>query len=316
MKHRVSCVSVAAVLSVALSACAGGDGVGQRQSADAFGGVDFSAVVNPQAGTVTLPADRFSISVQEAMHLDHAASVLVAVCAQEQGIPFYAVGVGNEEAPEYGMFNEFGPWTEELANKFGYFGPATKADLIANGVIPGDTGLPSTKLPNESLTDTDTDKLKKVCKNPPHREELISLSEYRDYPKPLSDMQLNNLLPQLKKESGFVDAVADLKQCYRESNIETIPASEDNELGLEVKGADSSVIDSQQVDLAVRDAKCKEKVDFIQRIADVVAKLQAPIIKENIDELVAYRKRVDKALKDADDYIAAHPDVIWHNEQE
>ncbi|WP_278972115.1 hypothetical protein [Mobiluncus mulieris] len=56
--------------------------------------------------------------------------------------------------------------------------------------------------------------------------------------------------------------------------------------------------------------QCKTKVDFVNRVAQEAAKLQAPIIEKNIKEFTAWRKEVDETVKKAEEYIAAHQDVV------
>ncbi|EEZ91136.1 hypothetical protein HMPREF0578_2209 [Mobiluncus mulieris 28-1] len=56
--------------------------------------------------------------------------------------------------------------------------------------------------------------------------------------------------------------------------------------------------------------QCKTKVDFVNRVAQEAAKLQAPIIKKNIKEFTAWRAKVDENIRKAEEYIAAHQDVV------
>ncbi len=305
-QRLLRCLLAVVLLSVSVAACSPEVDV-ERSNAS---GVNLKSEVNPTAGTVVFPGDRFALSEVERMHLVDADLVAYAVCAREHGVPFYAQFIGNGKAPEYSMSGGFGgPWTVEMANKYAYLGPMTEADMIGNGII-SPTEKNEYVNPNESITPEDREIMSKGCRKYKTAEKFRRYSEQQGRPPAVDSLMVSNLWTKIKKDSDYNPLISDLKKCYADSGISVKPSS-DAILGFTVVGADYSTINAQQIELAVRDAKCQVKIDFMQKMADIIAKVQAPIIVENLEDLTAWRKQLDEVLKEADEYIDAHQDVIW-----
>ena len=69
-------------------------------------------------------------------------------------------------------------------------------------------------------------------------------------------------------------------------------------------------INEEQIALALKTVECKDRVDFTRRAADITAERQVPIIEEHADELFAVRKTWDDTVAEAQEYIAAHPELF------
>ncbi len=59
-------------------------------------------------------------------------------------------------------------------------------------------------------------------------------------------------------------------------------------------------------DSAVIDAQCKADVDYIERLAQLQANLQAPYIAAHRGELTAMRATLEESLRRARTYVAEH----------
>ncbi|MCV0001790.1 hypothetical protein [Mobiluncus mulieris] len=281
-------------------------------AASSVSGMDMTAKVNPETATVELPGDKFFyVSHAESARIADAYVVARAVCAKKLGIPFLASGVGGGDAPEYAMFKELGPWTEEMANRFAYTGPATLADQVANGTIPQPKDFKFEAEPPE-LTNEQSTLLEKKCNNTP---EVKHFDEGRlDDLRPPAALELDFWTikqTKLPKSKEYQQALKELNQCYQEVGIRQKKKKDGNNTYTVIVGADFTKVNEQQITLALKDVQCKTKVDFVNRVAQEVAKIQAPVIEKNIKEFTAWRKEVDETVKKAEAYIAAHQDVIW-----
>ena len=72
----------------------------------------------------------------------------------------------------------------------------------------------------------------------------------------------------------------------------------------------NTVINEEQVGLALKTVECKNQIDFTQRVADILAKYQMKVIDKHSNELFATRKKWDGLVAEAETYIAANPEYF------
>ncbi len=316
MTTRKNSILLAFSLSLVLAGCGVSHPVDTNAgnaSASSVPGMDMTAKVDPNTATVKLPGDKFNISHREDGQITDAQIVARAVCAKKLGIPFQAWGIGRSDAPEYAMFGELGPWTEEMANRFAYTGSQTIYDQVANGYMPEPKNFKPRK-PRPELSVEQRDVLEKKCNGTEEVKYFESDRFYKSSPPAAYDLLFTELMQKkLPESSAYQAALKNLEQCYQEVGIRQEKKKDGNNTYTAIVGVDYSKVNEQQIALALKDVQCKTKVDFINRVAQEAAKLQAPIIKKNLKEFTAWRKTVDETLKKAEKYIAAHQDVILND---
>ncbi|MCR6688034.1 hypothetical protein [Cellulomonas sp.] len=247
-------------------------------------GISLTAELNEKTGAVVLPADRFTETFLEMDLLSTAASVALSHCAAEKGVTFEPPEALTD--PVYVSEQYQGPWTRSQAEHFGFVKPMTQADLAANGVIDATPDAEASAPPNGDLTDDDW-KVVDACVG-------SASSQFDDALRHVGPWyaEFDAVTAQVFDDPDAKDALHELEECYDRAGI---GASQDGSPGWP-RGADGSVIDQQQIQLALTSVECKEETDFTARVAGVEARLQAPIVVKYADELVAKREQIDEAL--------------------
>lgn len=262
-------------------------------------GIDLSVVLDTESGAITLPYERLVASEEEREILHAASSAVVARCAQDIGIPYFGVEL---QFPDiYRSETIWGPWTVEQAERFGFISPMTDADLVANGYLPQPTGTPERYHPNFDLTDAQRDEVEASCLD---ADEFRYFDEvaWRDAPWDLEMDAIWQSLPDREDVRQLFDEVG---ACYRAAGLEpesTMPY---------LVTAAANEISETTVRAALAVVGCKDEVDFTRRISQIEADLQAEVIAEYTDEIVARRARIDEAIERARRVIADSRDVIY-----
>lgn len=284
--------AVAAVLvGGALAACS----AGAQGTAD----IDVSSQVDARSGTITFPADRLALSADDQDALATAQSVALAECARGIGVDYTPLRVQLDPIEKVSTY--FGVWRKEDARRFGFVAPQTPSDMVHND-IEGRPEQPSGARPaRHLLTDAERERLQ-PCQT--------SDDVQRFSPEALTGKSPWNA-PLGEVEAGFyglpeVRAVIDeYDQCLRGRGAEPrgdLPGS--------AVGADPKTISPAQVKLALKVVACKSDVDYVPRLARIMADEQAPIIARYGRDMVAFRSRVDRLVADANTYTAEHaPDI-------
>ncbi len=278
-------VAVAVAVAVAVvGGCGLGDSAPSEVVPTQVRGISLEAELNEETGAVVLPADRFTETFLEMDLLATASSVAVGQCAAERGVTLTPPKPLTD--PVYVAEQYYGPWTRDQAERFGFVEPMTQADLAANGIVAGTPDADGPP-PNGDLTDEDW-KVVDACAAAPQS------TRFDDALRHVGPWyaELEAVRDQVFDDSEAKDALADLEACYEQAGI---GVSRDDSPGWP-RGANGSVIDQQQIQLALASVECKQKTDFTARVAAVEARLQAPIIVKYADELVQKRAEIDQAL--------------------
>ncbi len=282
-RHRLPLIVVMAVATVA--GCSQRGAAPPKMVPTEVRGISLAAELNVKTGAVVLPADRFTETFLEMDLLATASSVAVGLCAAEKGVTVTPPRPLTD--PVYVSEQYYGPWTQDQAERFGFVKPMTQADLAANGIV-ADTPDPDDQAPPDGdLTAADWE-IVDACGAAP---ESARFDDALRHVGPWY-AELEAVKDQVLDDAEAKGALRDLEACYEQAGL---GASSDGSPGWP-RGANGSVIDQQQIQLALASVECKEQTDFTARVAAVEARLQAPIVVKYADELVQKRAEIDEAL--------------------
>ncbi len=278
------CAAVIAA-SVALTGC-GSQSDDQRDvPATEAQGVSLESETDSRTGAVILPYDRFVETPEETAAMTAAAAVAISVCAAAEGVEFVPPALLVD--PVYASEQYFGPWTRDQAQRFAFVMPMTEADLAANG-ITGAVQPPTSpeETPNSDLTESDW-AVVDACGSAPDVVTLNdALTEVGPWVEPMS--MVHQALLGTSEAEGLIQQ---LGACLEEAGLQV-----DARQGWVPAGAQGREISEEQIRLALHVVECKDAIDFTHAMAAVEAGLQAPIIAEYVDELVAERQSTDEAM--------------------
>ncbi|WP_250442651.1 hypothetical protein [Actinotalea sp. C106] len=294
MSHKTTPGYLAILGALLVAGCASPQVDEPALSEDVVAGISVRAELDPQTGAVILPADRLKYDQLEEMDLAHATAYAVAACAEERGVTFAPPESASD--PVYRSETYFGPWTTTQANSFGFVMPMTEADLAANGIINGTSDNTSAATPNGDLSEQDWKVIDECNATDATVQDLVAALHLQG---PWM-AELAAVEAAVLEDAQIQEILSELYDCYEESGLSP---SNSAQPWLPV-GADASQISEGQIRLALEVVDCKTQMDFTQRVADRHAQLQAPIIAEYANELVAQRDRIDEALEMSNDLVA------------
>jgi hypothetical protein len=285
---RTSAVVLCGVLGLGLAAPALMEEV--RRSADvppATQPEDVEVVVDTTNGTITLPWDRYFLSESEQSEVSRASALAMRACAAERSydIPVQSSGGDIPYDRRYGI------WWMPQVEVFGYDVPTTPA-MAAWQAAGGDQG-------------TTTDEQMAIL------EECNATPDVQQF-WPKTQLSISGNIPNFGQqvfESEAGRAVFDeWEECLIGHGLRRDP-----------RGAPWAVTDGERnsgtppeygeplgTDSAVIDAQCKADVDYIGRLAQLQANVQAPYIAAHRGELTAMRATLDESIRRARAYIAEH----------
>lgn len=290
-----------AVCLVLVTACASGT----KTETSAQHSIDYDAFISHEDSMVILPADRLLLTEVERRYLLSTFSAAMNVCAQHKGVALRDVKPSDKATVEE-SFREFGPWNREFAQKYAFLKPGTEGQMRVNYGREGTLLLPPTE---EEEKAADPNSLIDAKVQSDIREECNDAGE-RFYPGHYESKgpwlsELSAQLDSLKTDKEIKPILRELQQCYEAAGIEW-----DDQYPGQAKNVSYKNLRSEDIALAVKAAECHEKLKATERIVKRWAELQKPIIEKYADELVADRKKIDTVMKEAREYVAAHPEVF------
>lgn len=321
MRKSLWITPVTLALCALLSSCSGGAGSGDA-SADAestpeasvsfdLGSVSPKAELNLETSTVTLPSDAVETGGAYDYTILDAYTAARAVCAREK-LGLNPAVSRSSVSPESLMFDWWGPWTEDMASRFGFADPQSTTSLIRNGIIPGaDTshdGQPGI-VPGSYIYDDDSTVLcdgttvgqnkaiDEACSDDPDVERFNEYSSVGNSP---ASGELADTYETAMTDSQMKALLAELSACYSENGMQMDP----NRPGY-VTASDTTTLNETQIQLAFQTVACKDSINFTQRAADICASYQIPVIEKYASELFADRQAWDEHKAEATEYLAA-----------
>ena len=302
--HRMTVLVLAMLLVGALaSGCTGSDeGDASAGGTTNLNGINPKAEVDPETAVVTLPVDYVALGEQEDSSTIWAArDAAIAQCAREElNIPWVATAP-DPYMPTRHMWARYGPWTEDVAQKFGFVEPMGDGALIVNGIVEEPEGHEWIPWPNEGIPEEQRSKTAEVCNSKPEVQRFDEVALWVNGP---GQQALNDESNAVNHDVRMQELFGELEACYINEGMEMDPELPGYVVGAEPK------INEEQIALALKTVECKDQVNFTRRAADITAERQIPIIEEHADELFAVRKKWDDTVAEAESYIAAHPELF------
>lgn len=287
MKHgkRALAGFAAAFLGVSLAACSGSDASGEERDTSARAKLDRESaqILTPLSAYLVIddPADQALI--------DQAKRVYTSKCMAEKGLAYTATG------PEDAVLDDrtFGIWDEKLAADYGWGTKPSSVTALeeqeeAAGGEAWTTGYEECQSRFE--TDPDTEVL---------REYNVASSDRADE---LSTQALN----AAAKDEEWERVHKEWAQCLTEAGL-TAPKSKDtwaSDESTELLESEGSQTTQESIRLASIEARCNNQTSTTQRLGDLVASYQQPLIDKHEAELKPAKEDKDRVLSAAREYIA------------
>jgi hypothetical protein len=304
MKHCTK-VIVCVLVTGLMAACGSGqtDTGETLQERSHASGIEITSELDDQSGQVILPYDRFIPDASEESVLHRAGAASAVLCQRDLGVP--VVAYTSVDQPIYLSEHFYGPWTMGQAQEFGFARPLPDADLRANGIIPEGDGEPSANDPR--MREMQRAENEKIPPSEHERSERACAEEFRrwifEYDGPWHT-ELGAVDNDVKSSREFKQIVGEFNACLESRGLEPNP----EQVGIP-EGADAWTIDETQITLAVSTVECKDNVDFTRRVAEIHARLQAPILLKYEGELTRSQADLRELLSTAKSFHAAHPEV-------
>lgn len=272
-------------------------------------GIAIVPELNTATGVLKLPLDPFGESEEEEGTLNTAHTIEMAKCASDQGVEYL---VEPEFPPSvqqiYAQRNYFGPWTVEQAERWGFVEPMSLKDLIANGILPDDTPATDTFLPPEvgkrTVFDLTEDEFEVVrnCNEEAGNHFSEPLRHDGGWWQEYEPLEFN-----YQRNKDAVALVDELGACFSEN--EMVPEYREGTPWYP-QGARGDRIDEVQIRMALQVVACKDSINFTQRMAQVEASEQVPLIEKYAAEMIAKRELIDAAVVAAKKVIAENPEFL------
>lgn len=239
---------------------------------------DTLVEIDTTTGTITLPWDRYWLTESEQADVSRASALAMRECAAERG---YDIPETTSAGTSIAGDRRYGIWWLPTVEQFGYDYPRTPQQQIA--------------VDAEATTVGPTDEQMAILEECNATPTLRAL-----WPNP----RLSEVVPdfaQAARETTEGQAVfEDWADCLETHGLKR------NEALSPWAVTDDSGEQSPGTASAITDAQCKADVDFIARLAQIEAKLQAPYIAQHRDELTAVRAALEESVALARNYIADH----------
>lgn len=235
----------------------------------------MEAEIDAETSSVILPADRFTMTEWEQGELLSANSISVAKCAREKlGIQHYGSSNWDVVPAESLMFAELGPWTPDMADRFGFAKPGPKGYLSANGIgpKPKNNDEIDTAYAQYTIPDHELDTVVEECGGASNQH--FQMDGFYDGPWV---SELSKTWDSALEDERFKTIVSELKSCYEREGLEVSISSSaddsgsDGRIPLVIAGADTTAIDEQQISMANKVVNCKSETNAIVRITDIWA---------------------------------------------
>jgi hypothetical protein len=274
-------LAVVAVVLAATTACAANE-------PDATAGVDpalLRADIDTEAGAIALPLQRFALTDREQGELFAAQGAAFAQCAAQEGVSWTPA---DPSAFDLGASRKYGVWFRPEAERFGYGLPnevATAGDQADAGATAPEPTAAELAVYEECNASDEVQQFESTTVRPGF--------DYAEETTGLSEASLNSENAQAVFE--------DWEACLAESGVHV--QRDGAQSPWTIEGTTTDVTESN-IRIALIDVTCKEDTNYVQRLADIEATLQAPIVEEHLAELQQMRTEFDEMLDSARQFLA------------
>lgn len=279
-------------ISVSTAAC-GADVEGGDQGVP-LSSVDASADVDPEAGTVVLPVERFLMTRAETHLVDTASQTVFDQCVRDHGYEVVSTPVVLDSEGD----RRYGTWLVQEAELYGFAPPSVGRGAGEPGTVPvrprDSDGHPI--FPPGDVRNADLDVILECHEAP----EVLRFVTHSIEPAFDYGAEIGPLMDEALGSSEGKQVFADWEACLEEHGLER----DESESPYSIRGATMDVTE-QNIAMALVDVQCKTDVELVQRLADLEAELQAPVVARYFKELTAMRAEYDVVLEDARAFLAS-----------
>lgn len=260
----------------------------------------YVAVVREDTGEILFPTDHNVSSTQGYLVETSAMYLDLALCLHEKGMPSYWAQrehAGPEENRRYGR------WIMSNAESHAY---VLVPDKELERTLQWEALFNAEH--EDVLSSEQYEKAESECLDTPSPDLMDALG---GPPRPDEISKIGNQTYDLMLASDDAAAVfADWEVCLNEAGLERV--GDDDPYG--IVGVDYSVASEQSIKVAVTDVACKQETDFVQRLADIEASFQGPVVKKyeaELAELLAFDEKVTENRKAFLNANAAKGESLW-----
>lgn len=271
-------------LTAGLSSCSGGQPQGlseQKSGGEAAAKTDpvldysYKAVIDRASGTVRLPLDvalGFPGTTDHFSESSPEESKYMVACLTKAGYP-------HTYEPERDSLDTewyyFGPWVESNVERWGYAGPphpSGDADTTFSVVQP----RPGVR-EKEGYLDAVDDCVAAVTVTG-----NTVWSIYTKLPEPVKNAD-SDAIDFATSSDTYREVIGEWRECIEGNGLEMV--KEYTGSGW-IEGIELDVLDEKNIRAAMVDVQCKDKVNYMQRILDVAAAYQGPIVEKYEAEII------------------------------
>ncbi len=303
-KPRLRVVLMGGIIFSVVTGCSYAGGAAQKETVENSPTVSrdstYKAVVREGAGEISFPTDQYESSAQGYLLETSAMYLDLALCLHEKGMPSYWAqreNIGPEENRRYGR------WIMSNAESHAY---VLVPDKELERAFQWEALFNAEH--EDVLSSEQYEKAESECLDTPSPDLMDALG---GPPLPDEISKIGNQTYDLMLASDDAAAVfADWEVCLNEAGLERV--GDDDPYG--IVGVDYSVASEQSIKVAVTDVACKQETDFVQRLADIEASFQGPVVKKyeaELAELHAFDEKVTENRKAFLNANAAKGEALW-----
>lgn len=263
-------VAPSLVFTVMLTACGGNPSPSDMGISPGHG----TALLRSDMESIVYPLDGYSVSTQELNLIERAGSIRIQQCMSKNGQPIDLIGSFKDRTSA--AERPYGIWLMLTAEQYGY-------------------GRPEENLGTPQL-ETKTVEFNRQwdsCLG-----EAVPSTSYGADQNALSVQLAARATAAAKKDPRTVELVQAWKTCLQAQGA----TFKDNETWSPIEARSDT---ETAIRVAISDVRCKEDMDFVQKMADIEASYQATLISDNEAGLLAQRQKIEKTLDEAAQTVAA-----------
>lgn len=240
--------------------------------------VPTTATVDEATGAIVLPLDSYWPSQLESADLASAQRVAMIRCKASKGVTSIdEVRRVISDAP----MHRFGVWRLADAERYGYLEPMSDEKLAA---------LADNADPSQGPSQAEIDAAHECVREDPMVKVLNEQPATGPWEKAVAAAD-----EAAQQSRAWDDAVDDWARCLEDQGVGVDRESLIPD-GVDARALDERRVRPEDVALAVTDVTCKRQEDTIQRLANIVAAAQAPVIEQHKARFLEQRAALDKQL--------------------
>lgn len=238
------------------------------------------AVVDATTGSIVLPIDAYFLTPTERTEIGNARALAMSLCAEQKGVtvPWEAKPPLQETSRRYGV------WVMEEVQRFGYAVP--------------DEIIPTAPPPDASGTIDDSLAVFEECNS---SDPAVVALRYEQIRPGFDVSRLDGISAAALGTPDANEVFSEWETCLHAAGLQR-----DTSISpFAIQGATLDISEAN-VRIAVLDVQCKEQTNFVQRLADIEASIQGPIVTEHESELLEMRSEYEAVLDEARSFVATH----------